>query len=142
MPIFYEIYPQRDFLLYVLMGLCTADDYFNTYHSIYQKDERRHHGMKVLLDAFNGDLDLEVKNLHQAIALMQENFQKRHPRDRVAYLTKNSGMVNIKNTLFALGGNLPMELEVFHNLADALLWLGIPEVQEAVLTFRDQVANN
>ena len=142
MPIFYEIYPESNFLLYILAGLCTADEYFNSYHSIYQKDERRHHGMKILMDAFNGDLDFEVKNLYQAIALIQENFQKGHPRDQVAFLTKNSGMINIKNTLFALGGSLPMELEIFHNLRDAMIWLGIPEMEEAVLTFRDQSANS
>ena len=68
MPIYYDISPELDLLLYNVEGECNANEYFDLYHRIYA-DERRHHGMRVLIDVLHGELSIELSHLHQATAL-------------------------------------------------------------------------
>lgn len=140
MPIRYEIHPELDFLLYVFEGNCTAEEYFELYHSIYLKDGRRHHGMKILVDIFNGTLDFDVNSMRTAKAIVAENKEKGHPRDRVAFLTRSSVLKNVQDAFLLLMGDLPMELEIFHNFQDAAQWLGFTGREQDAFLFWKQVS--
>ncbi|MBE0669116.1 MAG: hypothetical protein IH588_00880 [Anaerolineales bacterium] len=135
MPIRYDIHPGLDFLLYIFEGECSAREYFDLYHSIYLKDKRRHHGMKILMDLYKGKLYFEVEDLREARELMAKNKEEGHPRDRVAVLSKSSSMSQLTDTLKLIADNLPMELELFHNFHDSARWLGLAEHENEAMRF-------
>lgn len=135
MPIRYDIHPGLDFLLYVFEGECSAREYFDLYHLVYLNDNRRHHGMKILIDLSKAEFYFEAENLREAIAIMAGNKEEGHPRDRVALLSKGSSMELLTNTLKLLGADLPMDLDIFHNSHDAIRWLGLAEQEKETLLF-------
>lgn len=135
MPIRYDIHPELDFLLYVFEGECSAEEYFGLYHSIHLKDNRRHHGMKILMDLSGAEFSFEVKNLHEAIAIIADNKENGHPRDRVALLSKSTSMGLLTDTLKLLGDNFPMELDIFYNFYDSAQWLGLAEQEKEAMSF-------
>ena len=135
MPIHYDIHPGFDLLVYRFEGECTAREYFDLYHSIYLNDNRRHHGMKILMDLSKARFDFDVENLREAIVLMTNNKANGYPRDRVACLSKSSGMEQIKVTLELMMNNQPMDLEVFYNFHDAARWLGLAEQEKGAMLF-------
>jgi len=135
MPIRYGIHPGFDFLLYVFEEECTAREYFDLYHSIYLNDNRRHHGMKILLDLFKGRLYFEVEDFREAMSLMTKNKEDGYPRDRVAFLSKSSSMKQITNTLELLANNIPLEMDVFNNFQDATKWLGLADQEKEAMFF-------
>jgi len=135
MPIHYDIHPGFDLLVYRFEGECTAREYFDLYHSIYLNDNRRHHGMKILMDLSKARFDFDVENLREAIVLMTNNKANGYPRDRVACLSKSSGMEQIKVTLELMMNNQPMDLDVFYNFHDAARWLGLAEQEKEAMLF-------
>ncbi len=140
MPIVYNINPELHLVVYVFRGYCTANEYFNLYHAIHQKDSRRHYGMKILMDVFNGSLDFDVEGMRIAKSIVVENKRNGHPRDRVAVLTKSSALMNVREAFVLFIGE-PMELEVFHNFHDAAQWLGFTEKEEQAERFWQSVLN-
>ncbi len=135
MPIHYDIYPDLDLLLYIFTGECTGRQYLDLYHSIYLNDERRHHGMKVLMDICNGGIDFDLESLKGAISIVADNKENGRPRDRVALLTRSSNINELTNTLATLADDLPLELEVFYNFQDAVRWLGLTETEKEAIEF-------
>ena len=136
MPVRYAIQPDLDLLLYIFEGECIAREYFDMYHSIYL-DKRRHHGMKVLIDISKATLDFNTQNLREATAIVSENKAGGFPSDRVAILTKDSSMQFLKDTLVLLADGIPMYLEVFHYTHDAIHWLGLDDMKDEVMHFRE-----
>ncbi len=135
MPIRYDIHPGLDFLLYIFEGECSAREYFDLYHSIYLKDNRRHHGMKILMDLSKAEFYFEVENLREATAIMADNKESEYPRDRVALLSKSYNIKLIADTLKLKADNLPMELDAFNNFHDAARWLGLAEQEKEAVLF-------
>ncbi|MCE9646899.1 MAG: hypothetical protein K8S20_12935 [Chloroflexi bacterium] len=142
MPIRYDIHPGFDLLLYIFEGECSAREYFDLYHSIYLKDSRRHHGMKILMDLTNAEFYFEAKNLHEATSIMANNKENGYPRDRVAILSKSSSMGLLANTLKVLGDNLPMDLELFHTIHEAVRWLGLADQEKEAIFFWQEFTKN
>lgn len=135
MAIRYEIDPGFDLLLYIFEGECSAREYFDLYHSIYLRDPRRHHGMKILMDLTSADFYFEPRDLHEATSIMEINKQNGHPRDHVAILSKSSGMGLLADTLKVLGDNVPMDLELFHTIHEAVRWLGLADQEKEAIFF-------
>lgn len=135
MPIYYDIHPGFDLLVYRFEGECTAREYFDLYHSIYLNDDRRHHGMKILMDLTKAQFYFDVENLREATAIMTRNKENGHPRDRVALLAKSSSIKRITDTLELMADNLPMDLDVFYNFHDVIQWLGLAEQEEEAMLF-------
>lgn len=135
MPIYYDIHPNFDLLVYLFEGECTAKEYFDLYHSIYLNDNRRHHGMKILMDLSKAEFYFDVEDLREATAIMINNKENGYPRDCVALLTKSSSIKRITDTLELMADNLPMDLDVFYNFHDAVQWLGLAEQEKEAMLF-------
>jgi hypothetical protein len=136
MPIRYAIQPDLDLLLYIFEGECTGREYLDMYHSIYL-DKGRHHGMKVLMDLTNAALEFDTQNLTEATAIVVENKAGGFPPDHVAILTRGASMRFLKETLVVLADNVPMYLDVFNNIYDAVRWLGLAEIEKEAMHFRE-----
>jgi hypothetical protein len=135
MPIRYDINHDLDFLVYIFEGECTAKEYFALYHSVYQTDNRRHHGMKILMDFTHAEFNFEVENLREGIQIVAENKLNNQPRDRVAILSNTFTTDILTKTLKVLANDLPMDLEDFNGFYDAAQWLGLAEQMEEAELF-------
>lgn len=136
MPVRYAIQSGLDLLLYIFEGDCIAREYFDMYHFAYL-DERRHHGMKVFIDISRATLDFDTQSLREATAIVSENKAGGFPSDRVAILTKDTSMRFLKDTLVLLADGIPMYLEVFHDIHDVIQWLGLGDMENEVMHFRE-----
>jgi hypothetical protein len=134
MPIRYVIQPDLDLLLYVFEGECTSKEYFEMYHFAYL-DGRRHHGMKVLVDLSRATLDFDTQGLREATMLMAENKAAEFPPDHLAMLTKGTSLRFLKETLELLADGIPIHLEIFHNVHDAIRWLGLAGMENETMRF-------
>jgi hypothetical protein len=134
MPIRYAIEPDLNFLVYVFEGDCSAKDYFEMYNVVYL-DERRHHGMRVLVDMSTAILDIDTSSLRQATAIVAKNNANGFLRDHVAILTKGTSLRFLKDAFITIADNLPMDLDIFHNFHDAARWLGLVETEVEAMQF-------
>ena len=138
MSIRYNIFPSLDLLLYVFEGDCAAKQYFDLYHEIHKQDARRHYGMKVLMDLSHGSIELENNSLSVAKQIIVNNRTDGRPRDRVAMLSTSSSLSKLKEAFVLIADDLPLELEVFHNIKDTIDWLGLSDHERQVLEiFKD-----
>jgi hypothetical protein len=134
MPIRYIIQPEMDLLLYVFEGHVTAAEYFDMYYAVY-KDADRHHGMKVLFDVFNCELDFGSTFLKDSVALMRGNREAAYPPDHVAVMTVASGLDYLTDAIKLLSDEMPVFMQVFYNFSDAVRWLGLGDREEEVREF-------
>ena len=131
MPIKFTILPEFDLVMYVFDGHFTAADYFQAYEDVY-KDPRRHHGMKILMDLFDGAPEFDVADLKRGVALILENRQAGFSPDHVAMLTSSETLNYFRDTIELLAEDSPVFLQAFHTVHDAARWLELGDHEEEV----------
>ena len=134
MTINYAIQPELNLLVYEFIGLVTADEYFKMYYAIYQ-DKFRHHGMKIIIDIRRSELDFSAQNLKEAVDLMRANRENQYDPDHVAILSHSNTLQLFAETLKLLSNDMPVYLNLFHNLPDAIRWLGLEDRETEVIDF-------
>lgn len=135
MPITYEIATDLNLLVYIFHGDCHADEYFALYHSIHKNDPRRVSGMNILMDIFSGSLDFNLESFQVSVSIMAENRARGLPRDRVAILTRSTSLTTARDALRLLGEGMPIDLEVFHTVQDAIIWLQLQDREKEAAEF-------
>lgn len=139
MPIHYAILPELDLLLYIFRDEFSATDYFRMYDAVYL-DERRHHGMKIIMDLRHGILNHDAEDFKAAVEIVRVNHEQGFAPDHVALVTHSSLMKHLTDAIILLADELPMHLSVFHNQHDAIRWLGLSANEADVMQFWEEAA--
>ena len=134
MSICYNIQPDLDLLLYKIKGECTAGEYFDLNHVVYQ-DPKRHHGMKVLFDLTDAAINFDAESLKVATSIVVENKEGQFPPDLVGVLTRESSFYYLADTLILMAEDVKRHLKVFHNIKGAIRWLRLSEWEDESLLF-------
>lgn len=141
MTIHYSILSELNLLLYIFNGEFSATDYFHMYDAVYQ-DERRHHGMKIIMDQRRGILNYDAEDFKAAVEIVRVNHEQGFAPDHVAVVTLSSTMEHVTKAIILLADDLPMYLSVFHNQQDAIRWLGLSANETDVMQFWEETVRN
>ncbi|MCX6066563.1 MAG: hypothetical protein NT121_12535 [Chloroflexi bacterium] len=98
--------------------------------------ELRRPGMKILLDMEKARLDVEVSDIYQIIDTNKKLASTGYELEQTAIVSHNLFVTTIGEIGLLLAGDLPIKLNVFTILPDALAWLELTESQAQVLEIR------
>jgi hypothetical protein len=126
MPVVYKIEPELGLILYVMLGSVHFREILHA-EQLASQDPLRQPNMKIVLDATNAEVDLDVSDLKDALEMNRRRSQVGAPLEPTALVTYSRFAQSLADIFSMLGDNLPLKLKVFSTLQDALNWLALQE---------------
>jgi hypothetical protein len=133
MPVFYDIDPTLNLVIYVGSGTITPAEFFNTADMV-TVDRRLQDDMKIIIDFFSAKLELSSSDLRLALEKNRQMVHEGRKLGRTAVVTKSSNLKLLADALQLMSTN-PIQLGIFHNMQDALRWLGLSEMEKEAIRF-------
>lgn len=126
MPANYRIAPSLNLIVCVIHGYCTIPELLQMEREVFQ-DPLRHPNMKVLVDGFQSDLEIELTEIHALIKSRKDLNEGGWEMEPTLLLTHNRILETFSRTYELLAYDVPLKLKIAHDLADGLRWLELIE---------------
>jgi hypothetical protein len=126
MPVYYDIFPDLNLVVYVCTETVTPIDFFKAGDTV-ALDPRLKEKMMVIIDFFYADLETSVSDLYLAITKDKEAKQRGQKIGRTAVLTTSAALKYMGNALRLLSMDAVTNFGIFHTEQDVIDWLGLPE---------------
>ena len=137
MPIRYSISPELNIVFLFGEGRMTDVEYVHAAQAVL-KDSAYKQGMIRIADLFSASEDFELRNIFSAIEYVEDNVKKGIAPDHTVLLSRSTGIHQIVQALKLLSTKVPLKLDVFDTLEDAIASLGLSEVRQAVIDYYNQ----
>jgi hypothetical protein len=139
MPIFYAIEPALNLLYYAGFGDSAASELQQLELTAFQ-DPLRRPGMLILTDLSSViEMQMEVVDLRILVERNRELNEAHYELEKTAVVTRSSFAATLASTITTLAYGLPLKLAVFHNLPDAVAWLGLADGLPRVYELKSQL---
>ncbi len=137
MPIFYDISPELNLLVYIGKEKITVKDYYRAVDEA-ALDPRRTQGMFTIIDLLFASVDMGLEDMQYIINRINARAQKGLPPEPTAILTMDSGMYIAGETINLLPSEAPLQLDVFYSIDTAISALGLSDHNQEVMLFWEQ----
>ncbi len=134
MPVYYDIHPDLNLIIYVCLGTVNAVEFYRAADAA-TFDARLTDDMKIIIDLFSAQLDAFPSDLPLALRKKKQMDQEGRKLGQTAVITKSSGLKFMADALKLMSSPSPVTIDVFHNIQDALIWLGLLDIKEEVIQF-------
>lgn len=138
MPAAYKIDPEIGLIFYLVTGPGTVLE-------VMQVEERSRHDparrtdMGILVDLTEADISLSLDDMKSILGMNRKRIAEEGVLMTTAVIGRSKFMKVMADTLRMLGDSLPLKLEVFTVLPDAVGWLGKMEHMEKILALRGEM---
>jgi hypothetical protein len=128
MPLKFEIDPQANLITVTGTGRLTYHDFKAGF------EERLGHpqykpGMDILYDLQAASIDITLQEIKQGTAFFKNRQQERGAGFRFAIVVSTVGTYGISHLYQAYAEELPEEIRVFRDMAEAKQWLGMNDLE-------------
>ena len=134
MPVYFDIRPDLNLIIYVCLGTVNAVEFYRAADAA-TFDARLTDDMKIIIDLFSAQLDAFPSDLPLALRKKKQMDQEGRKLGQTAVITKSSGLKFMADALKLMSSQSPVTIDVFHNIQDALIWLGLLDIKEEVIQF-------
>lgn len=141
MPFMYKIDEELGLILYVGHGTVTAQEMFQAERAAAQ-DPLRQPSMKIIMDLSDMEIDISLSDLRNALTLNRERLQNGGILEPTAVISRNTFSKTFGEAFQLIGADLPLTLDTFDVLQDAVHWLGLDEQFDQVAALRDALAKD
>ena len=136
MPVYYDIDPDLNLVVYVCNGPFIASEFFKTGDKV-AFDPRLRPLMNIIIDASQAYLEVSIFDLHFALEKSKESKRMGKEIGRTAVLTKSSSLNFLAEAFKLMSPEAPSNFGIFNTQKDVIRWLDLPE--EAVHRFWQQL---
>jgi hypothetical protein len=134
MPIRYTISPELNLVIYICRGEIKAADLFLA-SDLVLLDPLRKPGMRAIYDLFFAAENIELKDLHDAIARLENAAEIGPAIGPRVILSRSSGIHILVEAMKLLPSRVPIQIDAFHTIEDAIKALGLVDKQQAIIQF-------
>jgi hypothetical protein len=127
----YKIVPELNLIYYRVSGLCKASDLLQVERKAFT-DPLRRPGMKIIFDTLNAEIELEVKDIFDGVALNKQLKNTGWELEKTAVLSRSRTAETISDTFQLIADGLSIKLSIFRTLPDALQWLELQEYEKEI----------
>jgi hypothetical protein len=136
MPFNYKIEPDLNLICYVGTGLCTGAELLKIEREAFH-DTLRTSGMKIIVDIQSAEMDIDLQDIRDLIALNKQLMQEGHVLEMTALITHNKFFQTLGDAIQLLADGIPLKMGIFHTMQDAIQWLGLSESENQIIQIRD-----
>jgi len=134
MPIRYNISPQLHMVIYICRGLITVDEIFESADRVFH-DQRSTPGLTTILDLLSAVENIHLNDIYEIIKRIEKYAEKGLALGPIVILSRSNGIHLFVDTLKLLPSKVPLKINAYHTIEDAIVSLGLSELQEAVIQF-------
>jgi hypothetical protein len=95
--------------------------------------------MKIILDTQSAELDIDLQDIRNLIALNRQLMREGHALEMTAIVTRNKFFQTLGDAIQLLADGIPLKMGIFHTLQDAVQWLELSESEDQIIQIRDML---
>jgi hypothetical protein len=134
MPIRYTISPELNLVIYICRGEIRAADLFLASDKVLI-DPLRKEGMPAIYDLFYAVENIELKDLRHAVARLENAAEVGLTIGPRVLLTRSRGIHILVETMKLLPKKVPIQIDAFDTIQDAIAFLGLQYLQQEIIRF-------
>ena len=130
----YFINPKLNMLLYIFEGIATASEFFEA-AGLAELDERRKWGMTTVLGLLEKELEFELPDLFYAVSYVNEQAKTGLEPEPLNIISNSKGIQLTVDAIKLFPGKVPLKIDVFYTIEEAIMALGLSEQRQEVIQF-------
>lgn len=134
MPIRYNISSELNIVIYVCRGDFTAVDLFKASDLAFF-DRRRKPGMISIYDLLFATENIELEDMYEGVQRLERAAEPGSGVGPRVLLTRSKGIYLIIEAMKLLPSKVPIQIDAYHSIEDAITGLGLVDLRQEVIRF-------
>lgn len=139
MPIVSRIVPELDLLYVLVVGESTMESLIEYRSSKMNIALLDHPNLSILVDFTKGDVEIGLPAIKALMKSNKQEYEAKGDLLKTVVVSNSSFSMIMAETIRLIGDGLPLKLDVFTTVPDALKGLGLEDHLERIITMREEM---